>query len=434
MDTVIVSNVSKRFKIPHEKKTTLLQNIVGIVKRQFAYEEFWALREVGFSVKNGESLGIIGRNGSGKSTLLKILAGVLYPDSGSVTVDGRVACFLELGVGFQYELTAKENVYIYGSILGMSNKEVSRKYDEIFDFAELKKFESMKLKNFSSGMYVRLAFATAVHANPNIMLIDEVFAVGDEPFQKKCAEKMLEFRKQGKTIVFVSHALNAVQRLCPRCLLLDNGRVASMGDTEKVVNDYLALIRDGRIQADRNSDEVVRTYLKGESEEASGIRRYSDETAPGDYRVRLKSICLANREGKSSGAFGMDEEMRIRIEFTVRKPISDFHLYIRVFTSNGVLAFTSADWDNEAGNPATRSYLPGTYQGTVIVPAHLLNRGSYFLMLGGMIPNSESIFIEDKALAWEIKGVGGIGGMLSAGRPGIFRPRLDWSVIALKIE
>jgi lipopolysaccharide transport system ATP-binding protein len=245
MDTVIVSNISKKFKIPHEKKTTLLQNIVGIVKRQFAYEEFWALREVDFSVKNGESLGIIGRNGSGKSTLLKILAGVLYPDSGSIIVNGRVACFLELGVGFQYELTAKENVYIYGSILGMSNKEVSRKYNEIFDFAELKKFESMKLKNFSSGMYVRLAFATAVHANPNIMLIDEVFAVGDEPFQKKCAEKMLEFRKQGKTIVFVSHALNAVQSLCPRCLLLSNGRVASMGDTEKVINDYHAMLSDG---------------------------------------------------------------------------------------------------------------------------------------------------------------------------------------------
>jgi len=245
MDTVIVSNISKKFRIPHEKKTTLLENIVGIMKRQFSYEEFWALREVNFNMKEGESLGIIGRNGSGKSTLLKILAGVMYPDSGSVAVNGRIACFLELGVGFQHELTAKENVYIYGSILGMSNKEVSRKYNEIFDFAELRKFESMKLKNFSSGMYMRLAFATAVHANPNIMLIDEVFAVGDETFQSKCADKMNEFRKQGKTIIFVSHGLEAVKKLCNRCLLLNNGRVASMGDTEKVINDYHAMLSDG---------------------------------------------------------------------------------------------------------------------------------------------------------------------------------------------
>jgi len=243
MSAIIVDNISKKFRIPHEKKSTVFQNIVGLIKRQFAYEEFWALKDVSFEVKKGEAFGIIGRNGSGKSTLLKILAKVLYPDSGSVALNGKVASFLELGVGFQPELTAKENVYIYSSILGLSRKQVDRLYDDIFDFAELRKFENMKLKNFSSGMYLRLAFSTAVHATPDTFLIDEVFAVGDEDFQKKCRDKMNQFKAEGKTIVFVSHALNTVKELCQRSMLLNEGRIVSMGDTEKVVNDYLAMLQ-----------------------------------------------------------------------------------------------------------------------------------------------------------------------------------------------
>ena len=242
MSAIIVDNISKKFRIPHEKKTTVFQNIVGMVKRQFDYEEFWALKDVSFEVNKGEALGIIGRNGSGKSTLLKILANVLYPNSGTVSLNGKVASFLELGVGFQPELTAKENVYIYSSILGLSRKHVDRIYDEIFDFAELKKFENMKLKNFSSGMYMRLAFSTAVHANPDTFLIDEVFAVGDEAFQKKCQDKMNQFKAEGKTIVFVSHDLDTVKLLCQRSILLNEGRIVTTGDTGKVINDYLAML------------------------------------------------------------------------------------------------------------------------------------------------------------------------------------------------
>ncbi len=243
MSAIIVDNISKKFRIPHEKKNTVFQNIVGLIKRQFDYEEFWALKDVSFEVNKGEALGIIGRNGSGKSTLLKILARVLYSDSGSVALDGKVASFLELGVGFQPELTAKENVYIYSSILGLRRKQVDRIYDDIFDFAELKKFETMKLKNFSSGMTLRLAFATAIHANPDTFLIDEVFAVGDEAFKKKCRDKMSQFKAEGKTIVFVSHALDTVKALCQRSMLLNEGRIVTMGDTEKVINDYLALLQ-----------------------------------------------------------------------------------------------------------------------------------------------------------------------------------------------
>jgi len=243
MSTIIVDNISKKFRIPHEKKNTVFQHIVGLIKRQFNYEEFWALKDVSFEVNKGEAFGIIGRNGSGKSTLLKILAKVLYPDSGSVSLDGKVASFLQLGVGFQPELTARENVYIYSSILGLGRKQVNRIYDEIFDFAELKKFENMKLKNLSSGMTVRLAFSTAFHAVPDTLLIDEVFAVGDESFRKKCRDKMDQFKAEGKTIVFVSHTLNTVKELCQRSMLLNEGRIITMGDTEKVINDYLAMLQ-----------------------------------------------------------------------------------------------------------------------------------------------------------------------------------------------
>jgi lipopolysaccharide transport system ATP-binding protein len=245
MSAIIIDRVSKRFKVPHEKKRTLFHNLVGIVKRQFDYEEFWALRDISFEIKTGEAFGIVGRNGSGKSTLLKILAKVLYPDSGSVSMNGKVASFLELGVGFQTELTAEENVYIYSSILGMSRKDVHQKCRAIFDFAELEKFRSMKLKNFSAGMYLRLAFSTAIHAAPDTLLIDEVFAVGDETFRKKCTAKINEFKEVGKTIVFVSHDLASVKSLCQRSLLVNNGVGVSVGKTEDVINEYVAMLQAG---------------------------------------------------------------------------------------------------------------------------------------------------------------------------------------------
>jgi lipopolysaccharide transport system ATP-binding protein len=238
VDAITVNNLSKKFRIPHEKKTTLFQHIIGVIKRQYDYEEFWAAKDVNFSVKQGETFGIIGANGSGKSTLLKMMAKVLYPDTGSIVMNGKVAPFLELGVGFQPELTAQDNVYIYSSVLGMSRKEILKRYDDIFEFAELQKFQNMKLKNFSSGMYMRLAFSVAIHADPEILLIDEVLAVGDEAFQKKCIAMINEFRENGRTIIFVSHSLDTVNNICQRSLLMDHGTMASMGDTKKVIDDY----------------------------------------------------------------------------------------------------------------------------------------------------------------------------------------------------
>jgi lipopolysaccharide transport system ATP-binding protein len=230
MASITVDNISKRFKLPHEKKKTIFHNLIGIMKRQMSYEEFWALKNVSFEVQKGETLGIIGKNGSGKSTLLKVLAKVLYPDGGSVTLKGKVASFLELGVGFQPELSGEENVYIYGSVMGMTHKEIRRKYNDIFDFAELNNFQNMKLKNYSSGMSLRLAFATAINANPETLLI-----------QKKCSDKIREFQHQGKTIVFVSHSMDSVKQICQRCLLLSHGNMVILGKTEDVVNTYLTV-------------------------------------------------------------------------------------------------------------------------------------------------------------------------------------------------
>jgi lipopolysaccharide transport system ATP-binding protein len=241
VNAIVVDNISKRFRIPFEKKRTVYENLIGLFSGEQSYEEFWALKEVNFTVKHGETFGVIGPNGSGKSTLLKILAGVLYPDTGNVKVNGKIAPFLELGVGFQPELTAKENIYLYGAIMGLTKKDVNSKYEEILEFAELKRFESMKLRNFSSGMYVRLAFSIAIQTNPDILLLDEVLAVGDEHFQKKCMDKIDELRQRGKTIVFVSHSLGAVKKICGKSLLIHGGKVAAIGETEIVINDYLKL-------------------------------------------------------------------------------------------------------------------------------------------------------------------------------------------------
>jgi len=245
-EAIVVDHLSKGFRIPHDRKVTVYEHIVGLLKGgNYSYELFSALNDVSFTVRRGETFGVIGPNGSGKSTLLKILAGVLYPDSGTVRVNGKVAPFLELGVGFQPDLTAKENIFLYGSIMGLTRKEIGKRYDEILDFSELRRFENMKLKNFSSGMAVRLAFATAVQTDPDILLVDEVLAVGDEAFQRKCSAKIEEIRRQGKTIIVVSHALGTVQELCERCMLLKNGRILASGETGKVVEEYLRISAAG---------------------------------------------------------------------------------------------------------------------------------------------------------------------------------------------
>lgn len=242
-DAIIVENVSKCFQIPHERKCTVFESVHSMLHgKKYSYEDFWVLRYISFNVRRGECLGIIGENGSGKSTLLKIITGVLYPDSGFVKVNGRIAPFLELGIGFQPELTAEENVQLYGSIVGMSKAQIKDRINEIFEFSELERFRKVKLKNFSSGMYVRLAFSTAVSTDPDILLIDEVLAVGDEAFQEKCLNKMKEFKKKKKTILLVSHDHNAIRNFCDNAILIYKGEVAGRGTSSQVVDHYHAIL------------------------------------------------------------------------------------------------------------------------------------------------------------------------------------------------
>jgi len=206
--------------------------------KRFTYEEFWALKAVSFSVNHGESVGIIGENGSGKSTLLKIIANIMRPNKGRVKVSGKIAPILALGVGFHPDLTLKENILVYGSIMGLKNTEVKQRVESILEFSGLERFRDAKLKNLSSGMQVRLGFSVAIETNPDIFLIDEALAVGDMEFQRKCIEKFKEFKAEGKTLVLVSHALNLVQEFCEKTIFLSKGEMASFGKTSDVINEY----------------------------------------------------------------------------------------------------------------------------------------------------------------------------------------------------
>jgi ABC-2 type transport system ATP-binding protein len=234
---ISAQNISKSFRLPHERTTTLKQVALGIFSKK-TYTEYQVLKDISFEVNEGDFFGIVGRNGCGKSTLLKILAGIYLPDKGKISINGKISPFLELGVGFDPELTGYENIYLNGAILGLSKKEITAKLDEIIDFSELREFMDQKLKNYSSGMQLRLAFSVAIHAQAPIILLDEVLAVGDANFQAKCEAVFEELKKERRTIVFVSHSMSLVTKFCNRAILIEKGEIISSGDPEKVAELY----------------------------------------------------------------------------------------------------------------------------------------------------------------------------------------------------
>jgi len=240
MPAIKVENISKHFKVPQRKVETLKERIFTCWQKSH-YRKLKALDDVSFEVQKGEFFGIVGRNGSGKSTLLKILAGIYQPQKGRIFVRGKLSPFLELGVGFNPELTARENIYLNGVVLGLSTKEINKRFDDIVDFAELRKFLDQKLKNFSSGMQVRLAFSVAIQVQAEILLIDEVLAVGDASFQSKCFDVFRKLKKEGKTIIFVSHDLRSIEEFCDRVMLLNEGKVLALGAPTEVINVYQEL-------------------------------------------------------------------------------------------------------------------------------------------------------------------------------------------------
>ena len=309
----------------------------------------WALRDISFQLKQGEVLGVIGRNGAGKSTLLKILSKVTGPTTGQIKIQGRIASLLEVGTGFHPELTGRENIYLNGAILGMSRDEISRKFDEIIAFSEVEKFVDTPVKRYSSGMYVRLAFAVAAHLDPEIMVVDEVLAVGDAAFQRKCLGKLSENAGEGRTVLFVSHNMAAINRLCSRAILLERGR----------------LIDDG------SATEITAKYLSGAAEE-DGTRSWTENEAPGTNQVRLLGMSLYTEDGVSKSVFEVTDEIFIRLTYRVGVPNIAFRCAL-IFNTQGVIAFASIE-----PSETIRSE-PGIYQSIVKVQAHLLSESEYSL-------------------------------------------------------
>ena len=235
---VLMTEIVKSFRIPHKKKSTLFEEVTSLGEKT-AYEKFFAIKKLSLNIHEGEFIGIIGNNGSGKSTLLKLIAGILVPSKGGIMVDGRVATFLELGAGFQLEITARENLFLYGAIMGMGRREVQRQYKKIVSFAELEKFMDAKLSEFSSGMRARLAFSIAIHSKFDILLVDEALAVGDQKFRKKCYEVFRQFKKSSKTVLFVSHEMDEVRRFCTRGMVMHNGKLIFDGTVDRAISVHM---------------------------------------------------------------------------------------------------------------------------------------------------------------------------------------------------
>jgi lipopolysaccharide transport system ATP-binding protein len=333
---IVVKNVTKEFIIPHERRTTLFENIKGLFQSS-TYEKFTALKDVSFTVERGESVGIIGDNGSGKSTLLKIVSRILRPTSGSVEVNGRITPFLELGVGFQPDLTARENIEVYSTIMGLSDKEIARNIDSVLEFAGLTRFRDTKLKNFSSGMQVRLAFATAIQREPDILLVDEVLAVGDMDFQQKCLDTFAEYKKKGITMLFVSHDMGSVMRFCDKTVLLRSGELLACGKTGDIIDRYVYGI---------DKAEALPEIADNPSQQDNAqLERPAGEQVPmkkdrwGNQKLIITDVGLLDKFGRPSDRFNTNDSMTIRMSYYAKELISDPVFGVSIHNENGLLYY-----------------------------------------------------------------------------------------------
>jgi lipopolysaccharide transport system ATP-binding protein len=404
-------NLAKRYLLGAEPELaykTLRDTVAGFFKpraRQAPREALWALQDVSLAIREGEVVGIIGRNGAGKSTLLKILSRITEPTRGRARLVGRVGSLLEVGTGFHPELTGRENVFLNGTILGMRRAEIARKLDEILAFAEIEKFADTPVKRYSSGMYVRLAFAVAAHLDIDVVLVDEVLAVGDASFQRKCLAKMEDVSRAGRTVVFVSHNMPAVTRLCPRTILLDEGRV----------------LRDGP------SHEVVSAYLRSGLGTTAAREWTRPEDAPGSETVRLRAVRVRNEAGEVSAAMDIRRPVAIEMEYDV---LQEGHILVpnlHFLNEEGVYAFIAAEVGSAwRGRPRPA----GRYLATAWIPGNLLAEGT--LIVGAAISTLDPVrihFFERDAVAFHVVDTtegdsarGDYGGTF----PGVVRPMLRW--------
>ncbi len=369
-------------------------------------ELLWALKDVSFSISQGEVIGVIGRNGAGKSTLLKVLSRITEPSEGTVDLWGRVGSLLEVGTGFHPELTGRENIYLSGAILGMRRAEIIRKFDEMVAFAEVEKFVDTPVKHYSSGMYLRLAFAVAAHLDPEILMVDEVLAVGDARFQRKCLDKMHEVGAQGRTVLFVSHNMPLITRLCPRALLFSDGRVVKDGPSPQVVSQYL------------NSDLGT-----------TAAREWSDRERPlGDDIVRMRAVRVRLRNGTVSETVDIREPVGIEMEYDVLRPGFIIFPNFGAFTAEGILAFSALDQD-----PTWRGRRRpvGRYVTTGWIPGNLLSEG--MMLIGIWMRTLEPdylCFYEKNVVSFQVIDVPAgdtARGDFTLPIPGTVRPMLRWT-------
>ncbi|WP_310484795.1 ABC transporter ATP-binding protein [Chamaesiphon sp. VAR_48_metabat_403] len=365
-DTVIrVENLSKKYILGHQKQesyTTLRDSIASSAKSLLNpfqrksqisdsnSEEFWALNNVSFEIEQGDRVGIIGGNGAGKSTLLKILSRIVEPTQGKIRMAGRVASLLEVGTGFHPELTGRENIFLNGAILGMDRVEITRKFDEIVAFAEVERFLDTPVKRYSSGMYVRLAFAVAAHLEPEILIVDEVLAVGDAQFQKKCLGKMEDVSKEGKTIIFVSHQMSTIEQLCHRVIWLNKGQIVHQGDASQILSKYLT---------QSSSDRPI-VCLEQPIERKE---------------ILFTKITLLNNLNEASTELDVKSPFTINLNYEVVEAITEVEISIRIKTSEGTSVFTTVYSD--ASDKQKMDKTPGLYQASVQIPELFLMPGSY---------------------------------------------------------
>jgi len=319
-NVIKVREVSKKFRIPHEKRATLFDHILGLTGKRVTYDEFWALKNISFNVEKGSSMGLIGKNGSGKSTLLRLIGNIYSPTTGSIETVGRIMPLIGLTTGMQLSLTGKDNIFLYGSIMGIPRKRLMDEYDEIVEFAELGEFMDLKLRDYSSGMLARLAFSIALATDPDIMLIDEVLAVGDLNFRKKCMKKIDEINSSGKSILFVSHQTSQVKSLCDTAIFLDSGKIKSMGDTDKVVDDYLH-------------------FMALQEEKAEKRISPFDGPIAGTGEIMITSLRTTDSNNKEKTAFSSDEPLILEIGFKPLKPVERPVFMVQVLSPEGKLVY-----------------------------------------------------------------------------------------------
>jgi ABC-type polysaccharide/polyol phosphate transport system ATPase subunit len=385
IELVDVSKIYRRYGGRHfaTLKSALLQR--SILRDLQPSETFPALQGVSFTVAKGSTFGVIGRNGSGKSTALKLVAGITKPTSGTVRVDGRISALIELGAGFHPEISGRENVFINGIMLGLTKREIRERFDEIVDFAELRDFIDAPVKTYSSGMYMRLGFAVAIHVNPDVLLVDEVLAVGDEGFTHKCLDKFAEFRRRGKTILLVTHSLNLVERFCDEALWLDSGVARAHGDPKRVVGAYLTKVEESEEQ------ELATTTAR--AVEAASPREHIAAEAPvqpagppadlfqategrwGSREVEITDVAFLDTKGQATFVFHSGDSLSIRLRVRANHPTDDFVFGIGLFNVDGVCCYGTNTYLEEM-NPER---LSGEAEATFAIDSLDLVEGTYKL-------------------------------------------------------